>query len=68
MAEQPRTDNVTVVVSTTLRLDLADDGTVRLARFEPPVAPDVNACSAQAIYRERFGHSGTVTIPVDFSY
>jgi ferric-dicitrate binding protein FerR (iron transport regulator) len=66
MAERPRADNVTVVVSTTLRLDLADDGTVRFARFDPPVAPDVNACSATAIYRERFGRSGSVAIPIDF--
>jgi ferric-dicitrate binding protein FerR (iron transport regulator) len=68
MAERPRADNVTVVVSTTLRLELADDGTVRFARFDPPVAPDVNACSAQAIYRERFGHGGAVAIPIDFTY
>jgi ferric-dicitrate binding protein FerR (iron transport regulator) len=67
MAERPRADNVTVVVSTTLHLDLADDGTVRFARFDPPVAPDVNSCSAQAIYRERFGHGGSVSISVDFS-
>jgi ferric-dicitrate binding protein FerR (iron transport regulator) len=67
MAERPRADNVTVVVSTTLRLDLADDGTVRFARFDPPVAPDVNACSAQAIYRERFGRGGAVAIPIDFT-
>jgi ferric-dicitrate binding protein FerR (iron transport regulator) len=67
MAERPRADNVTVVVSTTLHLDLADDGTVRFARFDPPVAPDVNSCSAQAIYRERFGHGGAVSIPIDFT-
>jgi ferric-dicitrate binding protein FerR (iron transport regulator) len=67
MAERPRADNVTVVVSTTLHLDLADDGTVRFARFEPPVAPDVNTCSVATIYRERFGHGGAVAIPVDFT-
>jgi ferric-dicitrate binding protein FerR (iron transport regulator) len=67
MAERPHDDNVTVVVNTTLRLDLADDGTVRFARFDPPVAPDVNACSAQAIYRGHFGRSGAVAIPIDFT-
>jgi ferric-dicitrate binding protein FerR (iron transport regulator) len=69
MAERPRADNVTVVVNTTLRLELADDGTVRFARFDPPVAPDVNACSTGAIYREHFGRNGTVTvaIPIDFT-
>ncbi len=67
MAERPRIDNVTVVVSTTLHLDLADDGTVRFARFEPPVATDINTCSVTAIYRERFAHGGSVTIPVDFT-
>ena len=67
MANRPSADNVTVVVSTTLHLDLYDDGSVRAARFDPPVAPDVNACAAQAIYRERFGHAGTAAIRVDFS-
>jgi ferric-dicitrate binding protein FerR (iron transport regulator) len=66
MAERPRSDNVTVVVSTTLHLDLGDDGSVRAARFDPPVAPDVNACAAAAIYRERFAHSGSVAISIDF--
>ena len=68
MAERPRADNVTVVVNTTLHLDLADDGTVRFARFEPPVAPEVNTCSVAAIYRERFSHGGSVSVPVDFTY
>jgi hypothetical protein len=67
MAERPRADNVTVVVSTTLHLDLADDGTVRFARFEPPVAPDVNTCSVAAIYRERFAHGGSAAISIDFT-
>ena len=67
MAERPHDDNVTVVVNTTLRLDLADDGTVRFARFDPPVAPDVNACSTQAIYRQHFARSGAVAIPIDFT-
>jgi ferric-dicitrate binding protein FerR (iron transport regulator) len=67
MAERPRADNVTVVVNTTLHLDLADDGSVRFARFEPPVAPDVNTCSAAAIYHERFAHGGSVSIAVDFT-
>ncbi|MGH7440886.1 MAG: hypothetical protein ACRENE_34855, partial [Polyangiaceae bacterium] len=60
-------ENVTVVVSTTLHLDLADDGTVRAARFEPPVAPDVNVCASPSIYRARFPHGGTATIRVDIS-
>jgi hypothetical protein len=67
MAERPSAENVTVVVSTTLHLDLNDDGTVRAARFEPPVAPDVNACAAAAIYRARFTHGGAAALPVDFS-
>jgi hypothetical protein len=67
MAERPSAENVTVVVSTTLHLDLNDDGTVRAARFEPPVAPDVNGCAAAAIYKARFSHGGTATLPVDFS-
>jgi hypothetical protein len=64
MAEGLHTDDVTVVVSTTLYLQLSGDGLVRAARFDPPVAPDVNTCAAESIYRTRFTHSGSVTIPV----
>jgi hypothetical protein len=67
LTERPHADNVTIVVSTKLRLELADDGSVRAARFDPPVAPDVNACAAQAIYKQHFGHGGAVAIPVDFT-
>jgi hypothetical protein len=65
MVERPSAENVTVSVSTTLYLALHDDGSVRSARFEPPVAPDVNACAAQSIYKTRFTHGGAATISVD---
>jgi hypothetical protein len=64
MAERLHAVDVTVVVSTTLYLELRDDGWVRSAHFDPPVAPDVNACAAQSIYKTRFTHGGDVTIPV----
>jgi ferric-dicitrate binding protein FerR (iron transport regulator) len=67
ISEHPRPVDMTVVVSTTLHLWVGDDGNVRSARFEPPVAPDVNACAAEGIYRTRFTKSGSVNIRVDFS-
>jgi hypothetical protein len=66
LAERPSAANVTVSVTTTLRLGLRDDGSVRTARFEPPVAPDVNACAVQSIYKTRFTHGGVASIPIDF--
>jgi hypothetical protein len=65
-AERPSAANVTVSVSTTLRLGLREDGSVRSARFDPPVAPEVNACAAPAIYRVRFTHGGSAAVSVDF--
>jgi hypothetical protein len=67
MAARPHADNVTVVVSTTLHLELAGDGSVRTARFDPPVAPDVNSCAVASIYKPRFGHGGDIAIPIDFT-
>jgi hypothetical protein len=67
LAGRPRADNVTVVVSTTIHLALRSDGTVRSARFDPPVAPDVNACATGAIYKARFARGGSVEIPVDLT-
>lgn len=67
ISAHPRPLDMTVVVSTTLHLWVGDDGNVRSARFEPPVAPDVNACAAEEIYRTRFTKTGSVKIRVDFS-
>lgn len=64
MAERLHADDITVVVTTTLYLQLNDDGSVRAARFEPPVAPDVNACAAQSIYGTRFTRGGAAAIAV----
>ena len=64
MAERLHAEDVTVVVSTTLFLRVHDDGMVRSAHFDPPVAPDVNTCAAQSIYKTRFAHPGDLTIPI----
>jgi hypothetical protein len=66
LAERPSAANVTVSVATTLRLGLRDDGSVRSAWFDPPVAPDVNACAVQSIYKMRFAHGGAASIAIDF--
>lgn len=64
LAERLHADDIAVVVSTTLYLQLRDDGSVRSARFDPPVAPEVNTCAAQSIFKARFTHDGAVTIPI----
>jgi hypothetical protein len=66
MAGRPRAENVTVLVSTTLHLDVGDDGMVKTARFEPPVMPDVNECASRWIYRVHFPHPGPLAIGIDF--
>jgi hypothetical protein len=57
---------VTVTVSSTLEIRLQDDGAVDLARFNPPLPPDVQLCAANAIYKTRFPRSGTLTIDLKF--
>jgi hypothetical protein len=66
MADRPRAENLRILVRTTLHLMLGDDGWVQSAQFDPPVAPDVNACAAQSIYRTPSDHGGNVTLSVDF--
>jgi hypothetical protein len=66
MAARQSPENVTVEVSTTLHVELDDSGHARAARFDPPVAPDVNACAAPVIYRTRWTHGGSGDVPVDF--
>jgi hypothetical protein len=66
MDERPAGENVTVLVETTLYLGLQDDGTVRSARFEPPIAPDVNECATPAIYRAHFAHGGSASVVLSY--
>jgi len=66
MASRQGPENVGVEVSTTLHLELDDSGHARAARFDPPVAPDVNACAAATIYRTRWSHGGSAEVAVDY--
>jgi hypothetical protein len=66
LKEEPHADNVTVAFESTLYLQIGEDGSVRSARFDPPVAPDVNTCAAPLIYSARFERGGSLTVPIDF--
>jgi hypothetical protein len=58
---------VVVTVNTSLELHVADTGMVESARFDPPLAPDVQQCAVHAIYGTRFSSPGAVSIPIDFT-
>jgi hypothetical protein len=62
----PADGQVTVTVSSSLEIRLNEDGAVDLARFNPPLPPDVQLCAANAIYKTRFPRTGTVTIELKF--
>lgn len=68
IAGYPPAAGVKLTVSTVVEVRLADDGAVQLARFAPPLAPDTQACATAAIFRVRFAHGGTVSIPVDYQF
>jgi hypothetical protein len=40
---------------------------VSTARFEPPLAPEVQQCAAKTIYRVRFSTPGAVRIALDMT-
>jgi hypothetical protein len=67
MPAQASGANLTVQVTTTLRLELHDDGMVKTARFDPPVAGDVNTCATPSIYKTRFAHGGSANVRIDFT-
>ena len=45
---------VRVMINSTLTLDIEAGGAVKLARFEPPLAPEVQQCASGTIYKTRF--------------
>ena len=65
-SESERPGDLTITVSSKLVLRIGDDGAVMSARFEPPLAPEVQTCASGVIYGARFAAPGTRTIPLDF--
>jgi len=61
-ADAPHSSEVKVTVSSTLELTVGDDGFVRAARFNPPLAPEIQSCASNAIYKTRFADAGVRTI------
>lgn len=65
-AYEPGSSSVQISVSSTLRLALNPDGSVRSARFEPPLKPEMVAC-AGSIMGGRFADAGAaVDVPVTY--
>jgi hypothetical protein len=60
----PHSNDVTITVSSTLTVDVRDDGFARLASFDPPLAPDIQACASRSIYSTRFASPGRHTISI----
>jgi hypothetical protein len=67
LAAHPPAANVTVTVNTVVALDVGANGFATMARFTPPLAPDVQACAAAVVYKTRFASTGAVSIPVELT-
>jgi hypothetical protein len=59
---------IKVSVSSTLELTVSADGTPTLAKFTPPLPPEVQSCAAETIYKTKLDETGTVSVPISFSY
>jgi len=68
IAARPPAPGVKLTVSTVVDVTIADDGFIQRARFDPPLAPDTQACATSALYRVRFTRGGSVSIPIDYSF
>jgi hypothetical protein len=58
-------DNVRVMISSKLELRVGAEGMVELARFDPPLTPELQTCAATTIYKTRFSSPGAVTIALE---
>ncbi|WP_394825832.1 FecR domain-containing protein [Pendulispora albinea] len=64
VANQLREATVHVTVSSKLSLKIGDDGMVRMAQFNPPLAPEAQECASRIIYKTRFPRGGDIEIPL----
>jgi hypothetical protein len=67
-AAQRKGADVKVTVSSELRLHTDGGGKITRAQFDPPLRPDIQSCAAEAIYKLTLEETGTLTVPIQFSY
>jgi hypothetical protein len=60
----PHSTDLTITLSSTLTVEVQSDGFARLANFDPPLAPDIQACASQTIYSTRFVSPGPHKISI----
>ncbi|MDB4946035.1 MAG: hypothetical protein JWP97_5569, partial [Labilithrix sp.] len=62
--------SVRVTVKSSLELKVGASGKVEAARFDPPLAPEIQACAAAAIYALEVDDAanGGLHVPIEFSY
>jgi hypothetical protein len=58
-------DGVTITVSTRMELVVGQDGMVKKSTFDPPLAPDVQACLGNTLRVTRFAQPGAVNVSID---
>jgi hypothetical protein len=63
-ADAPHSTEVTVTVSSSLELTVGEDGFVRAARFNPPLAPEIQKCASTSIYKTRFADPGVRSVDI----
>ena len=51
-------------ITTSLQMQIGDDGSVQSARFSPPLPPKAQECASVAVYATHFGAGGPVTLSV----
>lgn len=63
-----KSGNVTVTVNSTLKLTVGAGGEVTAARFDPPLAPDVQACAAAVIYKVKLAGEPDTNVSLPITY
>jgi hypothetical protein len=54
-----------VTISSMLTVDVKADGVARLARFDPPLEPELQTCVANAVYAIHWNEPGAYSIPIE---
>lgn len=67
-AGKSRAADVRVTVTSSLHLKVRANGEIESAQFEPPLMPEIQSCAAAAIYKLKLDETGSVSVPIEFSY